>query len=74
MAPVVHGLEEKWGDQVEFIFLDIDDQATSEFKRQLGYQYQPHVFLLDAEGNLLQQWIGYADGQQLQAAIRQAVQ
>lgn len=70
----MHGLEQKWGDQVEFIYLDIDDSQTEEFKRQLGYQYQPHLFLLDADGNVLEQWVGFADGQQVQAAIREAVQ
>lgn len=70
----MHGLEEKWGDHVDFIYLDIDDAQTSEFKSQLGYQYQPHIFLLDTEGNVLQQWVGFVDGQQVQAAIRQALQ
>ncbi len=74
MAPVVHGLEEKWGGQVDFIYLDIDDPQTESFKRELGYRYQPHIFLLDREGDLIQQWVGYVEGQELQAAIREAVQ
>lgn len=73
MAPVVHGLEEKWGGQIEFIYLDIDDQRTEPFKRQLGYRYQPHIFLLSAEGQIIDQFIGYQDGPTLQAAIRDAV-
>lgn len=73
MAPVVHGLEQKWGDQIEFIYLDIDDGRTEPFKRQLGYRYQPNIFILDSNGQLLDQFIGYQDGPTLQDAIRRAV-
>lgn len=69
----MHGLNDKWGDQIEFIYLDIDDQQTTPFKRQLGYQYQPHIFLLNPNGEVVQQFVGYQDGQTLQAAIREVV-
>jgi hypothetical protein len=58
MAPVVHGLEQQYGKQVNFVYLDIDDSRTNPFKRQLGYQYQPNLFLLDGQGNIVQQWVG----------------
>lgn len=58
MAPIVHGLEAQYADRMSFVYLDIDDPATDEFKRQLGYFVQPHFFLVDAEGNVLQQWLG----------------
>jgi hypothetical protein len=54
----VHGLEVEYFGQVDFVYLDIDDPRTNEFKQQLGYSYQPHIFLLDGEGNIVQQWIG----------------
>ena len=72
MAPVVHGLEEKWGDHVDFVYLDIDDNQTKPFKQQLGFQYQPHFFLLDGEGNVVQQWVGLVQAETLQAAFPQA--
>lgn len=55
MAPVVHGLEAKWGHKINFLYLDIDDGRIDIFKRDLGYRLQPHFFLLDAEGNIIQQ-------------------
>lgn len=58
MAPVVHGLEQIWGDRINFVYLDIDDKGTRDFKRQLGYRYQPHFFLLDDQGQVLEQWLG----------------
>ena len=59
MAPLVHGLEEQYGSQVRFIYLDIDDPANKPFKEELSYRYQPHFFLIDGEGNILDQWMGY---------------
>jgi hypothetical protein len=68
----VHGLESKWGERVRFSYLDIDDPRTDGFKSELGYRYQPHLFLLDSEGKILNQWIGAVDGMELQRAIAQA--
>lgn len=70
----MHGLEKKWGDQVNFVYLDIDDNETEPFKRQLGYSYQPHFFLLDGEGQVIGQWVGFVQGEELQRALYQALQ
>jgi len=59
MAPLVHGLEEQYGNQVRFIYLDIDDPANKVLKDELSYSYQPHFFLIDGEGNIIDQWVGY---------------
>ena len=59
MAPLVHGLEEQYGSQVRFMYLDIDDPANYAFKEELSYRYQPHFFLIDGEGNIIDQWVGY---------------
>jgi hypothetical protein len=72
LAPVVHGLEAEWGGQVDFVYLDIDDPATEPFKRQLGYRVQPHMFLVDGDGLVLQQWLGFVDGATLEEALQQA--
>jgi hypothetical protein len=65
----VHGLEAEYGSQVNFIYLDIDDRDTESFKQELGYRYQPHLFLVDADGNILQQWVGRVSGDELETAI-----
>jgi hypothetical protein len=65
----VHGLEAEYGDQVNFVYLDIDDRANDSFKQQLGYRYQPHIFLVDGEGTVLQQWVGQVAGDELEGAI-----
>jgi hypothetical protein len=58
MAPVVHGLEQQWGDRINFVYLDIDDPDTTPFKRDFGYRYQPHFLLLDGQGQIVDQWVG----------------
>lgn len=58
MAPIVHGLEQQWGGRINFVYLDIDDPDTTDFKRQFGYRYQPHFFLLDGRGQIVDQWVG----------------
>ena len=74
MAPVVHGLEAKYWEQVNFVYLDIDDAGTSSFKQQLESRLQPHFYLLDGEGSILQQWIGVVDGAELEDALVAVIQ
>ena len=74
MAPVVHGLEAKYKDQMNFVYLDIDDSNTLRFKEALGYIYQPHIFLVDGEGQIIMQWVGYVQPAELEAALISAMQ
>ncbi len=69
MAPIVHGLEAEYYDKINVVYLDIDDPANDVFKRVLGYRFQPHFFLLDGEGNILEQWLGSVKGQDFRTAI-----
>jgi thioredoxin-related protein len=72
MAPIVHGLEVEFHERIEFVYLNIEDSATDEFKKQLGYRYQPHFFLVDGEGEILQQWLGPVSEEELRQALEQA--
>ncbi len=69
----MHGLEAKYSDRVNFVYLDIDDPRTEPFKKQLGYRVQPHIFLLDGKGNILGQWVGAVDAVTLEQAIQAAL-
>ena len=66
----MHGLEAKYAGQVDFVYLDIDDPNTTPFKSQLGYRYQPHLFLLDGAGNVLMQWAGFVGEEDLDSALQ----
>ena len=73
MAPMIHSFEALYGDQMNFIYLDIDDPANAQFEKALGYRYQPHFFLLDKDGKILQQWIGWMTPEDLRNAIEAAL-
>jgi hypothetical protein len=70
MIPIVHGLQAKYEDRIGFVYLDIDDAANAEFKRALGYRVQPHLFLLDAQGQAVNSWLGRPSATELEAAMQ----
>jgi hypothetical protein len=74
MAPMVHGLEAKYFGRIQFTYLDADDPRTDDFQRALGFYYQPEIYLLDAEGNVLQKWIGFTSEQQFEEVFAQYLQ
>jgi len=74
MAPMVHGLEAKYFGKIKFSYIDADDPNTLDIQRALGFYYQPEIYLLDGEGNLLQKWIGYTSEQEFEAVFAQYVQ
>ena len=69
MAPVVHGLEAEYFDDIKFSYLDIDDPANNEFKRILGFRGQPQFLLLDENGEVLQQWYGSVSAESFRTAF-----
>ena len=73
MAPVVHGLEAEYYEKVKFAFLDIDDPNNEDFKRALGFRGQPQFFLLDENGEILQQWYGSVSAEAFRTAFDEAL-
>ena len=71
MAPMVHGLEAKYFGRVLFSYIDADDPRTFDIQRTLGFRYQPELYLLDADGNVLQKFIGFTSQEQLESAFAQ---
>ena len=74
MASMVHGLEAKYFGRIQFTYLDADDPQTDDFQRTLGFYYQPEVYLLDAEGKVLQKWVGYTTQEDFEAVFAQYLQ
>lgn len=71
MAPMVHGLEAKYYGKIKFSYLDAGDPNTQEFQRTLGFAYQPEIYLLDGDGNLLKKWIGFTSQEEFEAVFAQ---
>ena len=70
---MVHRLEIDYWGQVEFIYLDIDDSAVGPYKQQFNFRYQPHLILLDGEGNVVQEYVGAQPEADLRAALDQLI-
>ena len=70
---MVHRLEIDYWGQVEFIYLDIDDPDAAPYKKQFGFRYQPHLILLDGEGNVVQEFLGQQPETELRAALDRLV-
>ena len=74
MAPMVHELEARYGEEINFIYLDIDDPATKELKLQLGYELQPHYFLLDGNGFILGEWLGLVEAEEFERVFQEILE
>jgi thiol-disulfide isomerase/thioredoxin len=74
MAPLINQLKSDYGTAINIVFLDIDDPATKNWKTQLGFQQQPHLFLLDAKGYILQDWTGFVEEVEIREEITKALQ
>ena len=70
MAPIVHGLEKRYSERVDFLYLDVEDSATTAAKSRLGFRATPHFFLLAADGTVLGEWQGVQERSVLQEALR----
>ena len=72
MAPVVHGLANKYGDKVNFVYLDIDDERTMPFQEMLNYdrRWRPFIFLVSSDGDIIgTPIIGIQPGTVLEQAV-----
>jgi len=58
MAPVVHGLEKKYAGQIEFVYLDAVDNATTTLRNEHDYRSYPSFILLDGQGDEIGRWVG----------------
>lgn len=73
MRPIVHGLEEEYGDRIEFLYLNIDDPNTREAKEKYGYRVQPHFFLVTEDDEVIEQWLGVVQAEEFERAFEEAL-
>jgi len=64
----VNRLEAEYGDQIEFIILDIDDPSPLPMRQQYDIVGRSQYVLVDVNGDIVQKWFGYID----EAEIAQA--
>jgi hypothetical protein len=73
MAPIVHGLEQRYGSRMDFLYLDVQDPRTAEAKQRLGFDATPHFFILDRSGRIRGEWKGVTGADTLRAGIEAAL-
>jgi thiol-disulfide isomerase/thioredoxin len=76
MMPAWLNLQDQYGRQVNFIYLDQDDPATAELKHALYYKAYaelPQIFLLGVDGKVLRKWQGVVPQLALQQALEAAL-
>jgi thiol-disulfide isomerase/thioredoxin len=69
MAPVVHALEDRYGEQIGFVYLDLDDPANSLYKSMLKGRIAPFFYLIDGQGVLIQEWQGRVPAEAFESAF-----
>ena len=58
MAPKVYSLKEKYEKDINFVFLNVDNQKWNNYIRKFEVNGIPQVNLFDRKGNLISTFIG----------------
>ena len=59
LNPVLKSLEDEWGNKIRFVYLNVDDPLNSDNLQRLShFRIVPEVLLLDANGNVIKDWVG----------------
>jgi thioredoxin-like negative regulator of GroEL len=73
MAPVVHGLEQRYAGRVDFVYLDVNDARNADAKTRLGFRSTPHFFVVSADGRVLHEWQGVVSSDVVEARLQPAL-
>ena len=69
MAPEVSTLKEEYEKDINFVFLNVDNQKWSNYINKFGVNGIPQVNLLDKKGNLISTFIGKQDEMKIRESI-----
>ena len=58
MAPEVSSLKDRYEKDINFVFLNVDNQKWNKYVRKFGVNGIPQVNLFDKEGNLISTYVG----------------
>ncbi len=63
------GLEETFGEQIEFVALDIDLPETEEERHKYGLFKRSTYVLVDENGEMLRLWVGPLDAENMEGQV-----
>ena len=69
MAPKVSSLKEQYEKDINFVFLNVDNQKWENYIRKFGVNGIPQVNLFDGEGNLVSTFIGKQEEKTLKESL-----
>ncbi len=72
MRPVVHGLDQRYGDRVAFAGVDYNNTANRDLVTRHQVRGHPTFVVLDPHGDLVKRFVGYTTAAELEAALRVA--
>jgi thioredoxin-like negative regulator of GroEL len=58
MAPKVSALKDEYDEEINFVFLNVDNQKWDNYIRKFNVNGIPQVNLFDRKGNLISTYIG----------------
>jgi thiol-disulfide isomerase/thioredoxin len=67
--PTVHSLQERYGDRVDFLHVDVENRGALDAVRHLGVTGQTQYVLTDNAGNVIYRWFGILDELNLETAL-----
>ena len=71
MAPKVSNLKEEYGNDINFVFLNVDNQKWDSYIRKFDVNGIPQVNLFDKNGNLISTFIGKQEEIKIRNSIDQ---
>ena len=69
MAPKVSALKEEYEKDINFVFLNVDNQKWGNYIQKYAVNGIPQVNLFDKKGNLISTFIGKQDEMQIRKSI-----
>lgn len=70
MRPVIHGLQDRYRDKVDFIYLDIDAANTKDLQKTLGFTgLRPTLIFVTPEGTEMDRLVGVQASDQIAQKI-----
>jgi len=69
MAPKISGLKDEYENEINFVFLNVDNQKWDKYIRKYEVNGIPQVNLFDEKGNLISTFIGKQDETKIRKSI-----
>ncbi len=69
MAPKISSLKDEYEDDINFVFLNVDNQKWGKYIEKFAVNGIPQVNLFDKKGNLISTFIGKQDEMKIRESI-----